>query len=79
MTYLVGLLLILAFALWVLLDTSMGTRIYGGAVLLGSGSTIILVMSLSLTANLIGEQTVGIHILLHLCCFSLLCHITVCP
>ncbi|XP_012677025.2 major facilitator superfamily domain-containing protein 12 [Clupea harengus] len=57
MTYLVGLLLILAFALWVLLDTSMGTRIYGGAVLLGSGSTIILVMSLSLTANLIGEQT----------------------
>ncbi|KAG5275983.1 hypothetical protein AALO_G00126650 [Alosa alosa] len=57
MTYLVGLLLIMAFALWVLLERNMGKLIYGGAVLLGSGSTIILVMSLSLTANLIGEQT----------------------
>lgn len=33
--------------------------IYGAAVLLGAGSAIILVMSLSMTATLIGEQTVG--------------------
>lgn len=69
MTYLVGLLLILGFGLWVLLDVNMGKLIYGGAVLLGSGSTIILVMSLSLTAKLIGEQTVGSGILPHSCCF----------
>ncbi|KAL2090013.1 hypothetical protein ACEWY4_014701 [Coilia grayii] len=57
MTYLVGLVLILAFALWILLDRSLGNRIYGGAVILGSGSAIILVMSLSLTSKLIGDQT----------------------
>lgn len=34
-------------------------RVYGAAVLLGAGSATILVMSLSMTATLIGEQTVG--------------------
>ncbi|XP_063058140.1 major facilitator superfamily domain containing 12b, partial [Engraulis encrasicolus] len=57
MTYLVGLVLIVAFGLWILLDKSMGSRIYGGAVLLGSGCSVILIMSLSLTSRLIGEQT----------------------
>lgn len=50
----------LGFATWVFLDSNMGAEsIYGAAVLLGAGSAIILVMSLSMTATLIGEQTVG--------------------
>ncbi|KAM7388073.1 hypothetical protein PAMP_024274 [Pampus punctatissimus] len=58
MTYLVGLLLVLGFAIWVFVDKNMGAeRIYGAAVLLGAGSATILVMSLSMTATLIGEQT----------------------
>ncbi|KAF1385486.1 hypothetical protein PFLUV_G00108280 [Perca fluviatilis] len=57
-TYLVGLLLVLGFATWLFVDKSMGAeRIYGAAVLLGAGSATILVMSLSMTAKLIGEQT----------------------
>lgn len=59
-TYLLGLLLVLGFASWVILDKTMSSnRIYGVAVLLGSGSATVLVMSLSMTAKLIGEQTVG--------------------
>lgn len=58
MTYVVGLVPILAFGIWVLLDLKMGVRVYGAAVLLGAGSAVILVMSLSMTANLIGDQTV---------------------
>uniref|UniRef100_A0A3B4Z8T2 Major facilitator superfamily domain-containing protein 12 n=1 Tax=Stegastes partitus TaxID=144197 RepID=A0A3B4Z8T2_9TELE len=58
MTYLVGLLLVLGFAVWVFVDVKMGTEsIYAAAVLLGAGSAAILVMSLSMTAMLIGEQT----------------------
>ncbi|XP_030631472.1 major facilitator superfamily domain-containing protein 12a [Chanos chanos] len=57
MTYFVGLLLIFAFSYWVLLDTHMGDKVYGAAVLLGAGSATILVMSLSMTADLIGDQT----------------------
>ncbi|KAM7409699.1 hypothetical protein PAMA_001271 [Pampus argenteus] len=58
MTYLVGLLLVLGFAIWVFMDKNMGAeRIYGAAALLGAGSATILVMSLSMTATLIGEQT----------------------
>ncbi|KAG7230585.1 hypothetical protein INR49_025302 [Caranx melampygus] len=57
-TYLLGLLLVLGFASWVLVDKTMGSnRIYGVAVLLGTGSATVLVMSLSMTAKLIGEQT----------------------
>ncbi|KAL0967000.1 hypothetical protein UPYG_G00303250 [Umbra pygmaea] len=56
-TYYVGLLLIMAFSYWVLLDDKMGDQIYVAAVLLGAGSATILVMSLSMTADLIGEQT----------------------
>ncbi|XP_070687700.1 major facilitator superfamily domain containing 12b [Pempheris klunzingeri] len=57
-TYLVGLLLVLAFATWVFVDEKMGAEsIYGAGVLLGAGSATILVMSLSMTATLIGEQT----------------------
>ncbi|KAM9761892.1 major facilitator superfamily domain-containing protein 12 [Menidia menidia] len=58
MTYFVGLLLVLGFAAWVLVDDKMGgNSIFGAAVLLGAGSATILVMSLSMTASLIGEQT----------------------
>ncbi|KAL2089365.1 hypothetical protein ACEWY4_014053 [Coilia grayii] len=57
MTYFAGLLLIMAFGYWALLDTRMGSSVYGAAVLLGTGSATILVMSLSLTADLIGDQT----------------------
>ncbi|XP_076832805.1 major facilitator superfamily domain-containing protein 12a isoform X1 [Brachyhypopomus gauderio] len=57
MTYFVGLLLILGFSYWVLLDTHMGDGVYGAAVLLGTGSATILVMSLSMTADLISDQT----------------------
>ena len=64
MTYFLGLVPILGFAVWVLLDLQMGIRVYGAAVLLGSGSAIILVMSLSMTANLIGDQTVGFSLVL---------------
>lgn len=58
MTYFVGLLLILAFSCWVLLDQDMGQRVYGAAVLLGAGSATILVISLAMTADLIADQTV---------------------
>ncbi|XP_066518087.1 major facilitator superfamily domain-containing protein 12a [Hoplias malabaricus] len=57
MTYFVGLVLILGFSYWVLLDTHMGDGVYGAAVLLGVGSATILVMSLSMTADLIADQT----------------------
>ncbi|XP_035510009.1 major facilitator superfamily domain-containing protein 12 [Morone saxatilis] len=57
-TYLIGLLLVFGFAVWVFMDENMGAEvIYGAAVLLGAGSATILVMSLSMTATLIGEQT----------------------
>lgn len=57
LTYFLGLLLIVAFACWVLLDPCMKERVYGPAVLLGAGSATILVISLSMTAELIGDQT----------------------
>ncbi|XP_053503260.1 major facilitator superfamily domain-containing protein 12 isoform X1 [Ictalurus furcatus] len=57
MVYFVGLVLIMIFSYWVLLDTHMGDGVYGAAVLLGTGSATILVMSLSMTADLIADQT----------------------
>lgn len=57
LTYFVGLLLIMAFSYWVLLDSSMGQQVYGAAVLLGTGSATILVISLAMTAELIADQT----------------------
>ncbi|XP_034039097.1 major facilitator superfamily domain-containing protein 12-like [Thalassophryne amazonica] len=57
LTYFLGLLLILAFSYWVLLDGRMGQRVYGAAVLLGAGSATIMVISLSMTAQLIANQT----------------------
>lgn len=54
-----GLLLIMIFSYWVLLDDHMEERVYGAAVLLGAGSATILVISLSMTAELIGNQTVS--------------------
>lgn len=53
-----GILVILAFASWVSLSREMGAEIYGVAVLLGAGSATILVTSLSMTADLIGTNTV---------------------
>lgn len=58
MAYFVGLVPVMVFSFWVLVDTNMGTRVYGAAVLLGAGSAVILVMSLSMTAKLIGDQRV---------------------
>lgn len=58
LTYFVGLLMILTFSYWVLLDEQMGERVYGAAVLLGTGSATILVISLAMTADLIADQTV---------------------
>lgn len=66
MVYFVGLILILIFSYWALVDTNMGDGVYGAAVLLGAGSATILVMSLSMTADLIGDQTVRNALLLHL-------------
>ncbi|KAM9322538.1 major facilitator superfamily domain-containing protein 12-like [Pholidichthys leucotaenia] len=57
LTYFAGLLLIMAFSYWVLLDSRMGERVYGAAVLLGAGSATILVISLAMTADLIANQT----------------------
>lgn len=57
-TYALGLLLVVAFSAWVLLDEQMGERVYGAAVLLGAGTTTILVISLAMTAELIADQTV---------------------
>ncbi|NXB01863.1 MFS12 protein, partial [Cnemophilus loriae] len=57
LTYLVGILVVLAFASWVALARPMGGEIYGLAVLLGAGSATILVTSLSMTADLIGTNT----------------------
>ncbi|XP_023253965.1 major facilitator superfamily domain-containing protein 12-like [Seriola lalandi dorsalis] len=57
LTYFVGLLLIMGFSYWVLLDDKMGQRVYGAAVLLGAGSATILVISLAMTAELIADQT----------------------
>ncbi|XP_068427534.1 major facilitator superfamily domain-containing protein 12a isoform X2 [Clinocottus analis] len=57
LTYFMGLLLIMAFSYWVLLDDMMGERVYGAALLLGAGSATILVISLAMTAELIGGQT----------------------
>ncbi|KAM6918299.1 major facilitator superfamily domain-containing protein 12-like [Xenentodon cancila] len=57
LTYFVGLVLVMAFSYWVLLDSRMGRQVYGAAVLLGSGSATILVISLAMTAELIGDQT----------------------
>ncbi|MCI4386167.1 hypothetical protein PGIGA_G00059230 [Pangasianodon gigas] len=57
MAYFVGLVLILVFSYWALVDTHMGNGVYGAAVLLGAGSATILVMSLSMTADLIADQT----------------------
>ncbi|KAL2295045.1 hypothetical protein Nmel_018191 [Mimus melanotis] len=58
LTYFVGILVILAFASWVALARPIGDEIYGLAVLLGAGSAMILVTSLSMTADLIGTNTV---------------------
>uniref|UniRef100_A0A674PIF3 Major facilitator superfamily domain containing 12a n=1 Tax=Takifugu rubripes TaxID=31033 RepID=A0A674PIF3_TAKRU len=52
-TYALGLLLVMTFSGWVLLDEQMGERVYGAAVLLGAGSATILVISLAMTAELI--------------------------
>ncbi|XP_014804488.1 PREDICTED: major facilitator superfamily domain-containing protein 12 [Calidris pugnax] len=57
LTYFVGILIILAFASWVMLARQMGAEIYGAAALLGAGSATILVTSLSMTADLIGTNT----------------------
>ncbi|KAF5899544.1 major facilitator superfamily domain-containing protein 12-like isoform X2, partial [Clarias magur] len=57
MVYFVGLVLIMVFSYWALMDTHMGDSVYGAAVLLGAGSATILVMSLSMTADLIADQT----------------------
>lgn len=58
-----GILVVLAFASWVALARPVGDEIYGLAVLLGAGSATILVTSLSMTADLIGTNTVWLLLL----------------
>ncbi|KAM4708904.1 major facilitator superfamily domain-containing protein 12 isoform 2-T2 [Discoglossus pictus] len=60
LTYFVGLLAIAAFAAWVALDPGLGVAVYGAAVILGTGSATILVTSLSMTADLIGNHSWGL-------------------
>lgn len=60
LTYLVGLLVILAFAAWVALADRLGVAVYVAAGLLGMGCATILVTSLAMTADLIGPHTVGL-------------------
>ncbi|XP_036746556.1 major facilitator superfamily domain-containing protein 12 [Manis pentadactyla] len=57
LTYLVGLLVILAFAAWVALVDRLGVAVYVAAGLLGVGCATILVTSLAMTADLIGPHT----------------------
>lgn len=57
LTYLVGLLVILAFAAWVALADRLGVAVYVAAGLLGMGCATILVTSLAMTADLIGPHT----------------------
>lgn len=57
LTYFMGLLLILAFSSWALMDIRMGQLVYGAAMLLGAGSATLLVISLAMTADLIADQT----------------------
>lgn len=53
-------MLVFAFGIWVYVAKHMGAdSIYGASVLLGAGTATILVMSLSMTATLIGDQTVS--------------------
>ncbi|XP_030322329.1 major facilitator superfamily domain-containing protein 12 isoform X2 [Calypte anna] len=59
LTYFMGILVILAFASWVTLAGQMGAEIYGAAALLGAGSATVLVTSLSMTADLIGTNTLS--------------------
>ncbi|XP_059847069.1 major facilitator superfamily domain-containing protein 12a isoform X1 [Hypanus sabinus] len=56
MTYFVGLVMILAFAYWIWFF-KIKSSVFVAAVLLGCGSATILVTSLSMTADLIGEHT----------------------
>ncbi|XP_078280097.1 major facilitator superfamily domain-containing protein 12-like isoform X2 [Rhinoraja longicauda] len=56
MTYFLGIVMILVFAYW-LWFFQMDKGIFGAAALLGCGSATILVTSLSMTADLIGENT----------------------
>ncbi|XP_060702132.1 major facilitator superfamily domain-containing protein 12a isoform X1 [Hemiscyllium ocellatum] len=56
MTYFFGLALILVFAYWVWFF-QLEKSIFGAAVLLGAGSTTILVTSLAMTTDLIGKNT----------------------
>ncbi|XP_048197981.1 major facilitator superfamily domain-containing protein 12 [Perognathus longimembris pacificus] len=57
LTYFLGLLVVLAFAAWVALANTLGVAVYSAAGLLGTGSAIILVTSLAMTADLIGPHT----------------------
>ncbi|KAM5193013.1 major facilitator superfamily domain-containing protein 12 [Mantella aurantiaca] len=59
LTYFIGLLAISVFASWVALDPDLGVAVYGAAAILGSGSAIILVTSLSMTADLIGPHSIS--------------------
>uniref|UniRef100_A0A8C4QEE6 Major facilitator superfamily domain containing 12a n=2 Tax=Eptatretus burgeri TaxID=7764 RepID=A0A8C4QEE6_EPTBU len=56
MTYFVGLIMVMAFSDWVWLGVP-GNWVYAAALLLGAGTSTILVTSLAMTADLIGNHT----------------------
>lgn len=59
-TYAIGLLLVLGSCIWMrFLSTSIALEVIGVAVLLGAGTSTILVTSLSITADLIGPHVVS--------------------
>lgn len=60
MTYMVGIVLCLGAYAWLFwLTTDSQLQIFGPAILLGFGCSTILITSLGLTADLIGNHTVG--------------------
>ena len=57
MTYFLGAVIFLGGCDWLYTD-NIGHQVYGAAVLLGAGGSTVLVTSLSMTADLIAENTV---------------------
>ena len=58
MTYFLGAVVFLGGCDWLWVN-DIGHQVYGAAVLLGAGGSTVLVSSLSMTADLIGQNTVS--------------------
>ncbi len=63
MTYVSGLVVVAASCVWMwFLTQNTAMQVFGAAVLLGIGTSTILITSLAMTADLIGENTVNLHV-----------------